>query len=66
MDAIQPKFSMKNDNRSQLPSSPSLLSTYTILVRLKTLETCYFDIPVLDEAIKLAETLDALIINTGI
>jgi len=66
MDAIQPKFPMKNENRSQLPSSISLASTYTILVRLKTLETCYFDIPVFDDAIKLAETLDALITNTGI
>jgi hypothetical protein len=62
MDAIQPKFPMKNEYRSQLPLS----STYTILVRLKTLETCYFDIPVLDDAIKLAESLDALITNTGI
>jgi hypothetical protein len=65
MDAIQPKFPMKNEYRSQTPSSPSSNPVYTILVRLKTLETCYFDIPVLDDAIKLAESLDALITNTG-
>lgn len=65
MDAIQPKFPMKNEFRSQLPLSPSLSSTYTIIVRLKTLETCYFDIPVLDDAIRLAESLDALITYTG-
>ncbi len=65
MDAIQPKFPMKNEYRSQLPTSPSLASTYTIIVRLKTLETCYFDVPVLEDAIKLAESLDALITNTG-
>jgi hypothetical protein len=68
MDAIQPKFPMKNEYRSQSSSSSSqsLPLTYTIVLRLKSLETCYFDIPVLDDAIKLAETLDALIINTGI
>ncbi len=71
MDAIQPKFLLKNEYRSQSSSSSasasaSLTSTYTIVVRLKTLETCYFDIPVLDDAIKLAESLDALITNTGI
>lgn len=65
MDAIQPKFSMKNEYRSQMPTSPSLSGSYTIILRLKTLETCYFDIPVLDDAIKLAESLDALIINAG-
>ncbi len=62
MDAIQPRFPMKIENRSQIPSSASF---YTIVVRLKTLETCYFDIPILDDAIKLAESLDALILNTG-
>jgi hypothetical protein len=66
MDAIQAKFPMKTDIRSQLPLSPSLSSTYTIVLRLKTLETCYFDIPVLDDAIKLAESLEALIVNAGI
>lgn len=66
MDAIQPKFPMKIDTRSQLPSTPSLPSTYTIILRLKTLQTCYFDIPVLDEAIKLAESLENLIKHTGI
>jgi hypothetical protein len=66
MDAIQPKFPMKNEYRSQTPSSPLSAPIYTILVRLKTLETCYFDIPILDDAIKLAESLDALITNTGI
>lgn len=65
MDAIQPKFSLRNEPRPQLPSSQSLSSTFTIIVRLKTLETCYFDIPVLDDAIKLAESLDALVSNTG-
>ena len=65
MDAIQPKFPMRNEQRSQIPMSPSLSSTYTIVVRLKTLETCYFDIPALDDAIKLAESLDALILSTG-
>ena len=65
MDAIQPKFPMRNEFRSQIPSSPSSNTIYTIVVRLKTLETCYFDIPVLDDAIKLAESLDALINNTG-
>ncbi|CAF1533988.1 unnamed protein product [Adineta ricciae] len=64
MDAIQPKFPMKTEFRSQLPLSPSLASVYTIVLRLKTLETCYFDVPVLDDAIKLAESLDALIANT--
>ena len=57
---------MRNELRSQLSPSPSLLSNYTIIVRLKSLETCYFDIPILDDAIKLAESLDALIMNTGI
>jgi hypothetical protein len=66
MDAIQPKFPMKNEYRSQVPSSPSITSIYTIVVRLKTLETCYFDIPIWDDAIKLAESLDALITNTGL
>ena len=65
MDAIQPKFALKNEFRSQLPISPSAPPYYTIIVRLKTLETCYFDIPNLDDAIKLAESLDALITNTG-
>ncbi|CAF0826454.1 unnamed protein product [Adineta steineri] len=64
MDAIQPKFPMKTEFRSQLPLSPSMSSTYTIIVRLKTLETCYFDVSVLDDAIKLAESLDALITYT--
>ena len=63
MDAIQPKISMKNEYRSQMPVS--LSGSYTIILRLKTLETCYFDIPVLDDAIKLAESLDALIVNAG-
>jgi hypothetical protein len=56
MDAIQPKFSMKNESHTQY---------FTIVVRLKTLETCYFDIPNLDEAMKLTESLDALITYTG-
>ena len=64
MDGIQPKFPMKIETRSQLPSSPSSPSTYTILLRLKTLETCYLDISVWDDAIKLAESLDALITST--
>lgn len=64
MDAIQPKFPMKIETRSQVPSSPSSPSTYTILLRLKTLETCYLDISVWDDAIKLAESLDALITST--
>ncbi|CAF4372801.1 unnamed protein product, partial [Rotaria socialis] len=64
MDGIQTKFPMKNEFRSQLPTSPSLSSKYTITLRLKTLETCHFDISVLDEAIKLAESLDALIAHT--
>jgi hypothetical protein len=62
MDAIQPKFPMKNEFRSQLSSSHPY---YTIVIRLKTLETCYFDIPNLDEAIKLVQSLDALITFTG-
>ncbi|CAF1286587.1 unnamed protein product [Rotaria magnacalcarata] len=64
MDGFQAKFPMKNEFRSQLPTSPSLSSKYTITLRLKTLATCHFDIPVLDEAIKLAESLDALIART--
>jgi hypothetical protein len=62
MDAIQPKFSMKNEYRSQLSTTSQY---YTIVVRLKTLETCYFDIPNIDDAIKLTESLDALITYTG-
>ena len=65
MDAIQPKFSMRIEPKTGLPASNSLATTYTIVVRLKTLETCYFDIPVLDDAIKLTESLDALILSTG-
>jgi hypothetical protein len=65
MDAIQPRFPMKNEYRQQTPSSPISAPIYTIVVRLKTLETCYFDIPIWDDAIKLAESLDALITNTG-
>lgn len=64
MDAIQPRFPMKIEPRSQM--SLSLSGTYTIVVRLKTLETCFFDIPNWDEAIKLAESLDALINYTGL
>jgi myotubularin-related protein 9 len=56
MDAIHPKFSMKNESHAQY---------FTIVVRLKTLETCYFDIPNLDDAMKLTESLDALIKYTG-
>ncbi len=56
MDAIQPKFAMKNEYDAQY---------FTIVVRLKTLETCYFDIPNFDEAVKLTESLDALITYTG-
>lgn len=58
MDAIQPKFPMKNEYHSESQYS-------TIAVRLKTLETCYFDIPNLDDAMKLTETLDALITYAG-
>lgn len=65
MDAIQPRFPMKMEFRSQIPSSLSVTGTFTIVVRLKSLETCFFDIPILDDAIKLTETLDALINNTG-
>jgi len=62
MDAIQPKFAKKNEFRSSLPTSSQY---FTIIVRLKTLETCYFDIPNFDDAIKLTESLDALITYTG-
>jgi hypothetical protein len=62
MDAIQPKFAMKNEYRSQLSTT---LQSFTIVVRLKTLETCYFDIPNFDDAMKLTETLDALITYIG-
>jgi len=48
--------------RSQLSTTPQYC---TIVVRLKTLETCYFDIPNIDDAIKLTESLDALITYTG-
>jgi hypothetical protein len=53
---------MKNEFRSSLPTSSQY---FTIIVRLKTLETCYFDIPNFDDAIKLTESLDALITYTG-
>lgn len=65
MDAIQPRFPMKIEFRSQMSSTLSVTGTFTIIVRLKSLETCYFDIPNLDDAIKLAETLDALTNHTG-
>jgi hypothetical protein len=61
MDAIQPKFAIKNEFQSQLSSS----KYFTIVVHLKTLETCYFDIPNFDDAVKLTESLDALINYTG-
>lgn len=65
MDDIQTKFPMRIEQRNQMTNSSSAPSIFTIVLRLKSLETCFFDIPTLDDAIKLAESLDALIANTS-
>lgn len=55
IDAVQPKF--------QYPQSS--LQYYTIVIRLKTLETCYFDIPNGEDAMKLTESLVGLMTYSG-
>ena len=56
IDAIQPKFSIREESSRAI---------YTIAIHLKNLETCYFDLSNFDEAVKLTESLDALIAYTG-
>lgn len=56
IDAIQPKFFIRDEyNLSENPS------VYTIVIHLKNLETYYFDLSNFDEAVKLTDSLDALI-----
>ena len=52
IDAIQSQFDINQEYQ-------------TIVVRLKTLETCYFNIRNLDEAVKLTESLNGLINYSG-
>ncbi|CAF1631328.1 unnamed protein product, partial [Didymodactylos carnosus] len=78
IDAVHTRFPpqtrndvLRNSNslNNSSPSSPTTTTTssvtYTIIVRLKTLQSIYFDIPQYDEASKLAESLDLLIVNLG-